>query len=537
MSDPGFTSNDIRSSLKCSICLELFTMPVSTACGHNFCQKCINDHWDQEVRKQIPYSCPRCRKIFPERPETPKNVDLSDLVETVRALEKQNVSQEPEIQRKRNVCPATKCQRHNRNFELFCCTEKRCVCSKCYMVECRNHTLESIEEKRQMEEEQLRKSLLGNANQKEEIRAAIEKRQQLTGNIKTSCDKMETCILAKFEELSNVLEVCCTMSIETLRSEEGVALAKAEQSLEQLQKHLERVEQHENEAEQLCQNPDDVAFLQGFTLLVPPEAIPVLPSMPLCGSSQVDAVTRILPQVINLLKVEFPNALLNEPSQAEVKETSCTPSPPKAKTRPSITPSTMSQLRAELYKDYRNLTFEPRSANKYIQLSRQNCKASHKMSSQGAEVLISSSTFQTWQVMCTEGFSSGHHYWEVELSAHFVEVGVAYDCLERSKNEQNKIGRNPFSWSLQIHSRCHSAWHANTEQQLQAPKYTKVGVSLDCEAGTLTFYGVRDGGLELLHSFSCIFSQALYPTFWIGEGASVSLFQYSAEPGNTSHGE
>ncbi|OCT62983.1 tripartite motif-containing protein 65 [Xenopus laevis] len=536
MSAPGFTATDIRNTLNCSICLELFTMPMTTSCGHNFCNKCINDHWDQEDRKQIAKTCPQCRKIFHVRPEMTKNVDISKLVEMVNGSEKQKISQEPESQKKRNMCSAMKCQRHNRNFELFCCTEKRCVCSKCFMVECRNHALESIEDKRQKEEEQLQKSLLDNANQKKEILIAIEKRQQLTGNIKTACDQMESCILAKFEQMSNILEECCTMSIETLRSEKEVALDKAKQSLEQLQKHLERVEQHENEAKLLCQNSDDVAFLQGLTLLIPPEATPVLPSIPLCGSSQVDAVTRILPQVINLLNVEFPNALLNEP-QAEVKETSCTVSPSIPRTRPSITPSTMSLLRTELYKDYRNLTFDPQSANKYIHLSRQNCKASHKMSSQGAAVLLSSTAFQTWQVMCAEGFSQGHHYWELELSKFFVEVGVAYSCLERSKNEQNRIGRNPFSWCLQTHSRCHSAWHNNKEQQLQASKYFKIGVSLDCNAGNITFYGVKDGGLELLHSFSCVFSQTLYPTFWIGEGSSVCLFQCSNDAVNTSLGE
>ncbi|XP_051568066.1 E3 ubiquitin-protein ligase RNF135 isoform X2 [Myxocyprinus asiaticus] len=47
----------VASNLKCSICFEIFTKPVTLVCGHNYCQKCI-----KEYLKNAKRDCPHCRK-------------------------------------------------------------------------------------------------------------------------------------------------------------------------------------------------------------------------------------------------------------------------------------------------------------------------------------------------------------------------------------------------------------------------------------------------------------------------------------------
>uniref|UniRef100_A0A8C6U9F7 B30.2/SPRY domain-containing protein n=1 Tax=Neogobius melanostomus TaxID=47308 RepID=A0A8C6U9F7_9GOBI len=49
----------------CSICLEVFSEPVSTPCGHNFCKRCISQTWDTKAVCK----CPLCNKSFSIRPE------------------------------------------------------------------------------------------------------------------------------------------------------------------------------------------------------------------------------------------------------------------------------------------------------------------------------------------------------------------------------------------------------------------------------------------------------------------------------------
>lgn len=254
----------------------------------------------------------------------------------------------------------------------------------------------------------------------------------------------------------------------------------------------------------------------------------------------MNAITKVLPEVTRLLQEELPNALHPVAAQAgtieiSVKSSSfgitstCRPTqtsgsfPSKLKTELVTDPTTMSTIRNQLFQDYRNLMFDPETANKHIIISDQNRKATHKTSSRGNTVPESPKRFQSWQVMCTEGFSEGSHYWEVEISTFFVQIGVAYDSLKRTKEMENQIGRNSCSWSLELRSMGHSAWHGNKEVLLNLPMYKRIGVHLDCAAGSITFYGIKDGDLENLHMFHCIFFERLYPVFWIGEDVIVKL--------------
>ncbi|KAM6957799.1 bloodthirsty-related gene family, member 30 [Aplochiton taeniatus] len=58
-----------EQELTCSICLDLFSEPVSTPCGHNFCQACIGGYWASSAA----CSCPLCKRHFEERPQLSVN--------------------------------------------------------------------------------------------------------------------------------------------------------------------------------------------------------------------------------------------------------------------------------------------------------------------------------------------------------------------------------------------------------------------------------------------------------------------------------
>ncbi|XP_051238882.1 E3 ubiquitin-protein ligase TRIM21-like [Dicentrarchus labrax] len=64
----------------CSICLDVFTDPVTIPCGHNFCKTCITEHWNINV----PCQCPNCKKVFNTRPQLKVNTFISEMVAQFR---------------------------------------------------------------------------------------------------------------------------------------------------------------------------------------------------------------------------------------------------------------------------------------------------------------------------------------------------------------------------------------------------------------------------------------------------------------------
>uniref|UniRef100_S4RU25 B30.2/SPRY domain-containing protein n=1 Tax=Petromyzon marinus TaxID=7757 RepID=S4RU25_PETMA len=102
--------------------------------------------------------------------------------------------------------------------------------------------------------------------------------------------------------------------------------------------------------------------------------------------------------------------------------------------------------------------------------------------------------FECWdQALCSESFSSGQHYWE-------VDVGGA-ECL---------LGVSDVSWCLEKYGPSFSVLHGGVATSLSVPQPPRrVGVHLDWDAGLLSFYSADS--MALLHSFHQTFTQPLHP--------------------------
>lgn len=126
------------------------------------------------------------------------------------------------------------------------------------------------------------------------------------------------------------------------------------------------------------------------------------------------------------------------------------------------------------------------------------------------------------QVLATEALRSGRWYWEVEVTADEGrwKVGVCEGQIGRKgQKDASRLGFNNLSWCLLSEGKgkvevLHDK--ATTPVCSDAPR--RVGVLLDFQEGSLSFFSVAEGGdLTLLYSYQHPFSQPLYPALAVSK--------------------
>uniref|UniRef100_A0A8C5PP01 Uncharacterized protein n=1 Tax=Leptobrachium leishanense TaxID=445787 RepID=A0A8C5PP01_9ANUR len=121
------------------------------------------------------------------------------------------------------------------------------------------------------------------------------------------------------------------------------------------------------------------------------------------------------------------------------------------------------------------------------------------------------------QVLSSSSFSSGRHYWEVEVSeSGWWVVGMVYPTIER-RGDQSAIGINSVSWGLGRgwFNNQYSVIHDSKLIQLpHSPLCCRLGIYLDYEVGRLSFYELCDP-IRHLHTFTAVFTEPLHAVFGV----------------------
>ncbi|XP_068960950.1 probable E3 ubiquitin-protein ligase TRIML1 [Petaurus breviceps papuanus] len=118
-----------KVDLTCFICSGYFTDPVIVKCGHTFCKECLLRCW-KEDHKSI--SCPICKAIikFGEFSHDRKLQDLAIVGKMLRPLLLQSTKD------------LTTCEEHGKEETFFCVEDHRPLCGPCFLGrEHKEHTV------------------------------------------------------------------------------------------------------------------------------------------------------------------------------------------------------------------------------------------------------------------------------------------------------------------------------------------------------------------------------------------------------------
>ncbi|MBN3300211.1 A33 protein, partial [Amia calva] len=160
-----------------------------------------------------------------------------------------------------------------------------------------------------------------------------------------------------------------------------------------------------------------------------------------------------------------------------------------------------------------DVTLDPNTANPYLFLSQDK----KQVRDEDIEKNLPDNPErfdESLSVLGKEGFSSGRHYWEVEVGEKTEwTLGVAKESINR-KGTMKLSPKNGY-WTVVLRKGNEYKACAGPSVLLPlSPKPRKVGVFVDYEGGQVSFYNVE--ARSHIYSFSVKFTEKLYPYFYPG---------------------
>ncbi|XP_076020549.1 E3 ubiquitin-protein ligase TRIM21-like [Genypterus blacodes] len=295
----------------CSICLEVFTDPVSTPCGHNFCKSCITQHWDSNVL----CVCPLCNERFCTRPELKVNTFISQMVAEFRQSTQKEASRRSEEPAAKpgevqcDFCTGTKlkaiksclkceasycethlephltaarlrshqlihpvdnledrmCKKHKKPLELFCKTDQTCVCSLCPALDHKNHEFVPLEEEYEGKKSELEKMV---AELQQKIQLTLLKIQEMKQSAKLSreaADRERADGDQVFTALKQLVEKIQADFRKTMEEKQRSTQKQTEDLIKELQQELSGQRERTADVEKLLLSEDHLHLLQSFS--------------------------------------------------------------------------------------------------------------------------------------------------------------------------------------------------------------------------------------------------------------------------------
>lgn len=506
----------------CPVCLDVFTEPVSTPCGHNFCRACIHKYWDSTDICQ----CPFCKRVFSPRPELHVNTVMSELAAEFKMSVKDKfwtpdpqlpdtadifcdicsemkekaikscltclvsyceVHLEPHervagLKSHTLVNPVKKledrvCKMHNKITDMYCRTDQACICVWCFKTKHKSHDVVPLEEEYEAVLEKKDETM-------SEIRKMVQSRSRKIVEIENSvnisekeAEKEKEASVKVFTELISSIQRSQAKFFEVIEERLRETKLKAEGFLTELKTEIAELQRRSNQLEQLSKSEDHLHFLQSFPTLCSPldkdwDNIAVRSDL------SCEAVRRAVTQ-LNQRVDEIMEGL------------------------PEIKMKTMREHAVDL-------TFDPDTAFCLLVISQDGKQVIYEETDQNPP--YHPKRFEIYpDVLAKEGFTTGKFYYEVQVEGktNWI-VGVVRESVSRKKTMALSVKTG--AWNIGLDNGLYQAYTAPRHKITLKDTLHKVGIFVDYNKGVVSFYNV-DSKSHIYSFTRCHFKEKIYPFF------------------------
>uniref|UniRef100_A0A8C1YIF3 E3 ubiquitin-protein ligase TRIM39-like n=1 Tax=Cyprinus carpio TaxID=7962 RepID=A0A8C1YIF3_CYPCA len=484
------SSGPLAEELQCSVCLDVFTDPVSTPCGHNFCKSCLNQFWDNSQECK----CPFCKETFSKRPNLKINTALRQLVQLfqekftlsktevlcdicderkLKALKSCLVCQNsycethlephqrvPNLKKHKLMDPVENinyyiCQKHERPLELFCRDDQTRVCVFCTDGDHKTHNTVPLEEESKKKKAQLVKT---QKDVQQIIQDRIRKIQDISHSAKLrkkSAEREKIASAELFSVLMRSIERCQAELLEMMEEKQKAAEKQDEELIQELQQEISELKMRDTELDHLLHTEDHLQLLQIDPSLCSPPHTRNWPEISMNTDVSVETLRRALTQLQETLDQKLSQTVLMRMQQFAV-----------------------------------DVTLDPDTAHPNLILSNDGKQVIHGDIKQ----MLPNNQERFDHCTCVlgkDGFSSGRFYFEVQVNKKTKwDLGVARESINRKGNVT--VSPQDGFWVLGLWNE-NEYWVFTDSYVLLSlrVKPQKVGVFVDYEEGLVSFYDVE----------------------------------------------
>lgn len=525
----------------CPICLDMFTQPVSTPCGHNFCMSCITCYWQTSLVCQ----CPVCKEKFERRPHLKVNTFISELASQFTLLQVTDAQVCSWEQRMENssgvvlcdICTDTQqeavrsclecltsycdvhlephrraaglkrhtlvepladlearmCKEHNRLLRMFCRKDKVLLCDVCSSLRHLNHNVVPVQQAYKEMKDALEDT---DAKAQQMIQERQEKVQAMRRSVQQSKRDTEAVIAQSTEDLAVlVAEIQKSQAelVKVMEEKQNTAEEQVDGFIRCMERDVSHLQAARRKLRELEQRKDQLGFLQEFPKCVLPQTTD-LSSLSFQRHVRMHHIHMCLSSSVSQLQV-----LLNNINTQMKKFCGSEDASDGA--------TLMYMQQHEV-----NVVLDPCTAHPMLVVSENRKEVRYNVGSGlWANQNLSPNTFtEHLAVLGAHGFASCRFYFEVFVGGKNEWcLGVAKASVQR----RGGFARSPHCglWAL---------WFlVDRMETFSCPdvpvhwgKVERVGVFVDYDGGQVSFYDVQTG--KLIYSFTeCFFTEVLHPYF------------------------